>query len=187
MGREPGRPGRAERRRHGDSSGGAPPGAGPRWGLSARREVGDAAGSRPPPSPPFRRRSPGARLAGRLRAGPAARQSLPGAAGRADPRASRSGTSGPLGAGRAAARQSGARSPRCGSAGGSSSLIPGFGRGAASGSIEFWSREPLMGWCTLWRGDGDGGRCLWSRVPSCRPSSDLPSLESAPLPGPPEI
>lgn len=83
-----GRPGRAERRGHGDSSGGAPPGAGPRRGLGACRAGGAAPGPRPRPSSlfleerPLRRR--GSQV-GAVRVPPPARPHLPLTAGRAAP------------------------------------------------------------------------------------------------------
>lgn len=190
MGRQPGRPRRAERRGHGCSSGGAPPGAGPRRGLGARRAEGAAPGPRPRPSPllleerPPRRRSP---QVGAVRAPPPARPHVPVAAGRADPRTQWSGTPGPLGAGRAAAGQR--------------RLDP---RGAGRGRLCLPARRVRpqrsfrLGGLLVPRSPGAAGgvapgpgaatergeRCLWCRVPPSRPPSDLRSFESAPLRAP---
>lgn len=125
-------PRRAERRGQGDSSGGAPPGAGPRRGLGACRAA--AADSPrvpppppvlgPPPCPPFREERPGARQV-------RPRRSSQVGSGRAPPPSRRerdrcawlSGTLGTLGAGRARLFP-----------------LPASGRSAASAGMDLWSR-----------------------------------------------
>lgn len=144
----------------------APPGPGPRRGLSSCRAAGTLRARAPCAPQPFQQRSGGPRgrwLAGRRLWGSRRRASSPVAAGRADPRVWRAGTPGSPGAERRWA-------PRLTRPASPSSQLPWPRAAQLPAGMDLQSREPTNrgGWGRP-PGRGDGAMGETALAPQSRP------------------